>query len=232
MRKTKIPIRDNKHLENSLCFKNIMSTMKGCKVYYNTLINKSTQPKCCIHVKWEEKLEDEFDWKTCFWYASRIHDIKIKWFQLRIIHRCIGTNVILKEMGVRNNDLCNFCNTTKDSIQPMFWQCNHVQKFWQLHVLTNTINGKCHHAFNMHISESLALLGLDKNVKVDSTLYFIILLAKQYIYNCKFFNSKPVLHVFVRRFKNRYETEEYIARKTFTYNHFITNWSMYKPIFE
>ena len=228
VKKTKIPVRDNKYLETSICFKNIKCTIKGSKVYYNTLINNNTNPKCCA--KWEEKLGIDFDWKNCFWLVSRIQDVKVKWFQLRIIHRCIGTNVILKEMGVRDNDFCNFCNTIRDSIQHMFWQCNNVQQFWQL--LTNMINEKCLHASNLRISESLALLGIDKDLEIDSTLYFIILLAKQYIYSCKLENRLPILHIFIRKLKSRYETEEYIAKKSFTHFEFVTKWMPYQPIFD
>ena len=84
----------------------------------------------------------------------------------------------------------------------------------------------------MGISKSLALIGLDKNLQIDSTLYFILLLAKQYIYNCKLYDNIPLLNVFIRKCKARYETEEYIARKTLTYNDFITKWIPYKPLFE
>ena len=84
----------------------------------------------------------------------------------------------------------------------------------------------------MRISEPLALLGIDKNVQYDSTLYFIILLAKQYIYFCKLDNSMPILNVFIRKLKTRYETEEYISRKTLTYNDFVIKWVPYKSLFD
>ena len=227
VKKTKVPVRDSNYLQMSKCFKNIMCVIKGCKAYYNTLLAYSTRPKCCA--KWEERLEIQPDWKKCFLLASKIKDIKMKWFQLRILHRCIGTNVVLKEMGISNNDLCSFCNIVKDSIQHMFWQCNQVQQFWQ--TISTLINERCTHASNVRISESLALLGIDKDLQIDSVFYFILLLAKQYIYSCKLENSIPVLHVFIRKLKSRYETEEYIARKTFTHNDFLNKWIPYKPIF-
>ena len=37
-------------------------------------------------------------------YRGSPVDVNIKWFQMRIIHRIIGTNVMLKEMGVTNNN--------------------------------------------------------------------------------------------------------------------------------
>ena len=49
---------------------------------------------------------------------------------MRIMHRIIGTNVMLKEMGVTNNNKCSFCLTAKDTIQHIFWECKHSQQFW------------------------------------------------------------------------------------------------------
>ena len=36
---------------------------------------------------------------------------------MRILRRIIGTNVILKEMGVTDNDKCSFCLIAKDTDQ-------------------------------------------------------------------------------------------------------------------
>ena len=134
-------------------------------------------------------------------------------------------------MGVCDSDLCPFCNTTKDSIQHMFWQCNHVQLFWQALINIVGLNERCTHAINMQISESLALFGIDKDMEIDSTFYFIILLAKQSIYHCKLNNIMPVLHVFLQKVKKRYMIEEYIAKSSLKYNDFMTKWIQYKPIF-
>eukprot|EP00745_Piridium_sociabile_P001170 TRINITY_DN10718_c0_g1_i6.p1 TRINITY_DN10718_c0_g1~~TRINITY_DN10718_c0_g1_i6.p1 ORF type:complete len:186 (+),score=5.76 TRINITY_DN10718_c0_g1_i6:129-686(+) len=152
----------------------------------------------------------------------------MKWFQLRVIHRCLGTNVILKEIGVLNSDLCSFCNTTKDSIRHMFWQCAIIQRFWQ--ELTDTMNEKCQNAYNLHITEPLAILGLDKNIQIDSTFYFIMLLAKQYVYKCKLARNIPVLQAFFVTLKYRYIIEEYIARKFVIHNDFTTRWYPYNAL--
>ena len=34
---------------------------------------------------------------------------------MRIMHRITGTNVMLKEMGVTNNNKCSFCPVAKDT---------------------------------------------------------------------------------------------------------------------
>ena len=42
---------------------------------------------------------------------------------MRTMHRIIGANVTLKEMGVTNNNKCSFCLIVKDTIQHIFWEC-------------------------------------------------------------------------------------------------------------
>ena len=63
------------------------------------------------------------DWRSIFTLTHKIGDIKLKWFQLKILHRCLCTNIILKEIGITDSDKCNFCNTHKDSIDHVFWKC-------------------------------------------------------------------------------------------------------------
>jgi len=45
-----------------------------------------------------------------------IQEIKIKWFQMRIVRRIMETNVVLKEMRLVNSFCCDFCLETKDNI--------------------------------------------------------------------------------------------------------------------
>ena len=59
-------------------------------------------------------------WQSCFHQLSKIYDVNIKWFQMRIMHRIIGTNVMLKEMGVTNNNTRSFCLIAKDTIKHIF----------------------------------------------------------------------------------------------------------------
>ena len=62
-----------------------------------------------------------------FSQLNKLYEVKRKKFQMRIMHRIIGTNVMLKEMGVANNNKCSFCLIAKDTIQHIFWECKHSQ---------------------------------------------------------------------------------------------------------
>ena len=78
------------------------------------------------------------------------------------------------------------------------------------------------------MSESLSILGHDKNMHTDTIVEFIILFAKQYIYSCKLNMTIPNLPGFFAKLKYRFQIEEYIARKNFLYNEFSMRWYPYK----
>ena len=87
IRETGVTIHNNRYLDEPKCIKMLLSVTKGSKSYYDTLIENDTIPKCCI--KWNEKLNVDTDWKACFLQTHKISDMKLKWFQIRIIHRCV-----------------------------------------------------------------------------------------------------------------------------------------------
>ena len=89
----------------------------------------------------------------------------MKWFQMRIMYRITGTNVILNEMGVTNNNKCSFCLIAKDTIQHIFWECTHTQQFWTLFVIL--LNEKCASCHRLRLSECLILLGIDDDIKIE-----------------------------------------------------------------
>ena len=228
VKKTNITIKSNKSFEISSCFRKIMSTPKGSKVYYDILTENTELPKCCL--KWNEKLNVQTDWEKCFLLVHKTSDVKLKWLQLRTIHRCLGTNVVLKQMGISSTELCSFCKTEKDSIFHMFWQCRFAQTFWTQ--FTDTINKKCINAVNFQITGPLVIIGFDKIMHIDPILYSIILLAKEYLYYCKLNNNLPALQGLLNKLKYRYSVEEYIARKNLTLTEFLTEWACYTPIFD
>ena len=66
----------------------------------------------------EIKLGGEIDRKAClFTKTKKIPEIKLRWFQIRLLHRILATNIVLKEMGITQSVLCDFCNLERDSLQ-------------------------------------------------------------------------------------------------------------------
>ena len=147
-----------------------------------------------------------------------------------MIHRILATNVVLKNMGVLDDSDCSFCNEMQDSIQHMFWDCGHVKAFWESFIRgVNT----CHdHTMNLSLSAPLVILGYDKNVKSNGIFYYIILLAKFFIFKCKVNKTLPYYDNFKTYLKVKYEIEKYISMKSMTYNTFANEWFCFQSLVE
>ena len=84
---------DNNSSDMNTALKIVYSIHKGTKPYCNILTVNDCNPNCCS--KWEKKSYCDVCWKSCFLKIHRIKDIKLKWLQIRIVHRIIATNVVL-----------------------------------------------------------------------------------------------------------------------------------------
>ena len=129
---------------------------------------------------------------------------------MRIVHWVIATNVVLKKMGIINCEQCTFCDE-KDSIEHFLWQCYFTRCFWRL--LENLISTNCETACNIKITENLVLFGIDSTAITDKIFDLIILLAKQYLYRCKFEQSVPLISVFRKQLKLRQKNNKKNIRR-------------------
>ena len=204
----------------------ICSVIKGTKVYYNILMQDNSLPNCCA--KWEIKL-GKLSWKFIFEKVRKIKDIKLRWLQIRILHRILGTNNITNHMGIVINNKCTFCKRDKENIQHIFWNCVYVHIFWNN--LWSLVKNKCEHTVNIQVNEELVLFGYNVNSNTDTVFDLILLLAKSYIYTCKMNQEIPILNNFIRVCKRRYEIEKHNAKIIFNYEVFCQQWMLYKDPF-
>lgn len=202
--KSNIKIENNRTNKKNLCTEKISLNVKGCKHIYDILMSENIKPNCCD--KWDNKINCNTDWKMCFYNVKKINDVTLRWFQLRIIHRIIGTKIILKQMGLTNSENCNYCGNIKENIEHIFWDCSVSQTFWGS--FTRMIKERCNHAHNLKITKSLAILGVDNNVKIDHVFYFILILAKKYMYKCRYGNIQPEITAFKNVLTSRYKIEK------------------------
>jgi hypothetical protein len=222
----KITIDTNETLMSPKSIVKIYAQVKGTKSYYNILIENGKSPNCCS--KWETKLEEKIDWKACFSKIKNIKEVKLKWFQIRLLHRILATNVVLKEMGVTQDVLCNFCNQQRDNIQHCMWGCQHIHAFWN--ELEDFIRVHCDNVHNLKFNEQIILFGTDKNLKSDNVFDFILLCAKFFIYRCKYEKVKPTVSIFRKELKKRYEIEVYNQKLNMTLPVFLSRWAYFRPM--
>ena len=83
------------------------------------------------YVKNDLKMQCTIDLKLCYAIVYRTKDIKLKLFQIKVFHRVLATDFVLKEMGIKESNRCQSCSNTKDNIEHMPWQCANVNQFWR-----------------------------------------------------------------------------------------------------
>ena len=51
---------------------------------------------------------------------QQIQEIKLKWFQIRLVHRIIATNIVLMHMGIENDITALFVDKTETQLTIYF----------------------------------------------------------------------------------------------------------------
>ena len=228
IRVTGIQLCHNTSLQLPKSLKMLFSVSKGSKIYYECLTKNSTTAKFCA--KWEGKLNCQIKWKQILHMTQKIKDVKLKWFQIRIMHRIIGTNIITKEMGTSANDLCTFCQEHRETIEHLFWECDYVRSFW--HNFEQVVQDKCDNVLQMNINRNIVLFGQDDNFKTDDTFDLILLIAKYSIYRSKMENKRPSFLLFLRNLEERYYIEKYNAEINMDHRIFVTKWVYYSALIQ
>ena len=109
------------------------------------------------------------------------------------------------------------------------WDCEYVKLFW--HDLNELLVKNCTNLNNFDFSEEFILFGVQHNMFTDKVMDFVILLAKYYIYSCKWKDLKPNVLVFSRLLKYRYKLERYYYIVTENIVEFDNIWEPYILLF-
>ena len=159
----------------------ILSGGKGTKYFYENL-NK-------IHLtltfkqKWHDDLKVDLKddiWRQLFRICFKtIQDPYFKWLQYRIMHRILGTQIILHKMGVADSNKCLLCrSTSEETLLHLFFSCSEANQLWRQ--LENRIFNKT--GFYIHFSPEDVLLGYIHHNSNSVAINTLIMVIKCYIY--------------------------------------------------
>lgn len=160
--------------------KDITINKKGSKAMYNILNNNTSMPTS--QAKWLEKPSVTFnkeEWKQIYSLPFNItKDSKLQWFQIRILHRILGTNDLLYKIKYKDSPLCTFCKTENETIEHLFWGCNATRKLITA-LLTPSID------LFAPLNENTMIFGYINLNNNEIAKNLIIIFLKMYIYKCK-----------------------------------------------
>ena len=122
--------------------------------------------------------------------------------------------------------LCTFCLKEDESLEHLLFHCTITKNFWL--------------AFSSWISEqniymeTLTLINLLFGVFNDNKYFAIlnhfILIAKYFIYKCKWTKTKPTLRVFFEKIKLVYHMERKIAKRNDRLQKHYKKWEKILPL--
>ena len=200
--------------------------LKGNK-YIQIVMNVSDTNPAAVN-KWDSKFEN-INWSKTFNLTYKVtQDVKLRWFQYRLIHRLLPTQRYLYIRKIVEDPICNLCQQEEQDIEHLFFDCEVIKSFW--HDLQDLLKNQCPHCENIRFIKELILFGNAPNYFTDDIFLFIILYAKYYIYICKLDDRLPTINTFLKTLKSRYNIEKYIAvtrNKTDTFN---SNWQLYRNL--
>ena len=203
---------------------NITNYPKGSSHIYKIFNNKNITPTGVT--KWINKTNMPLE---CAKIMSKLkhttNDVKLRWFQTRIVHYILTTNYSVSKFDPTQTPLCTFCKLEPETIEHMIWDCGKVQEFWT--DLERRIQTTCTHTFNFKFNKQYILFGVSTTLKTDKICDFIILLAKFFIYKSKVQGEIPNIINYNRYLLTRYYIENEIYTIKQKENAFRNLWNPY-----
>ena len=226
LRKNGIVIENMNSSDVSYVQRVLFSCHRGSRLYYDLLLPPPIRVNSAD--KWETKLNCIINWKDVFSAVHKIKEIRFKWFQIRVIHRILGTNICLKSMNLRQNDFCSFCNQDRESILHLLSNCNIVKDF--LNVFKACLISADIVQENFTFSPMLMLFGLSEDYEMDETLAYVILILRFFVYKCRCEGSVPTMPAFQHYLHRKYLVDQQIARQNQKSLLFEQNWVKWQTI--
>ena len=151
--------------------------------------------------RWNENLSmrmNEDSWKKAFTSLKNLcKEIKLREFQIKLIHCVIVTTKELCRFGIKPDDDCLYCGE-KDSIGHSFKDCRFVISFDT--EVNKWFDARNNSKFNRPIEEKI--FGLDKgpyNKELVKKFNYTMLFMRYYIYSCKLYDKPNILGDFVNK---------------------------------
>ena len=219
-----IQLRENINKINNNLINKLIKTKETNKFLYSFQIKNDQM----VQITSQEKRSSSFENETLKWDTIYLNintstiDTKLRNFQYKYLFRIIPTNKRLFLQNIVHSNLCDFCSTDIESIRHLFWECNHVQVFWNnLHNFINNTHIRININFQT-ISFGFCEETDDVNIK-----NYIIFYAKYFIFLNKCHKTIPSCDLFKIYLRRRIEIEKEIALMNDQLHKFEVKWRLF-----
>ena len=113
-------------------------------------------------------------------------------FQYRVLNYILYTNAKLFKIGLSLNDKCTFCDSSKEELYHLFFECSHAQIFWK------TFSSWWFELVKENITMTLKdiILGLLNRTDI---INYLIILGKLCIWECRKAGIYPDFSIFLKK---------------------------------
>ena len=151
-------------------------------------------------------------------------DTKSREFQYKILNRYLVTNSFLCKIGLITSPLCTFCERENESLEHLFITCSYATSFWLDFICwCKKINIDLEELSNTDI-----LLGIWQRKDDFLFLNHLVILAKQYIYDCRQKGTNPSFRIFTNKINYVYRLEWQITRSNKNESSHKLKWKKYR----
>lgn len=203
-----IPSTLLKLIQNILLYSSITTSLPSLAIDHISLLDRKCNNKwvsrtfnqiifCNFNINTHQGLDSSFRKKPFTFYLSYPLTPKMKETHFKIISGIYPVADFLhKRFNFELEELCTFCTTEIETIEHLFFSCQHVVKFWtDVH---NWISLKINIP-RLKLTDVIYFMdNLDS--KVSDNINFVIVMGKFFIHTCKWKNSTPVFAAFLNYF--------------------------------
>ena len=126
-----------------------------------------------------ESVPDPKEFLKCFQYLYVITNVtKLRDFQYRLLLNKIFVNDILYQWKVVETPMCTFCNSQIETVSHLFWDCEKIKPIWRF--LQEWLK-----EYDLKLQLNVKTIIFNKTKEGSLVTDFIVLLTKQYIYQCR-----------------------------------------------
>lgn len=192
-------------------FLKFVENSKPSKFVYKKLISTKSDLPIPSQEKWNQEINltpgQEINWKAAYVLASKCtKSSKLIVFNFKFLHRRLSTNSFLQKIGLRDNDMCTFCQKEKESLLHLFWDCNNSRFFWN-----NVFSWMqtCQFVSKEDILQAATCMGLRPDTSQFSLqINFCFLTSKYFIWLCRFKERNPMFEQYLRYLQHIYQLEK------------------------
>ena len=189
------------------------------KQFYSDQLFKQTP---AAQIRWEGE-GHSMQWKRIYEIPYQCtKSTRLQSLQYRILHRYIPTQRYLFIRGATSSEKCKTCDHT-DTPKHFIFYCHDVQPIWEF---VKRKLDQANHNIPVSLNVSDVIFGLTKGKQAQNV---IILLAKQYIINCKLGTEylRPNINTLNQRLKENIEIERKVALNNNKLEKFQEKWNGY-----